>query len=351
MLADEYFGMMKETSDIVDRIILETITSQFKGDICDLILDLPRKRAESNRPKSRPAIFRFAYEAAGGNHWGQYENIAAAIEMLNTSTYVLNYVLDDKGGEKPKLQRNNECIASVIQRELAQELLIKDGKKLPLEDFLAVCNRFSEINRFTSGIGQYADGNHLRDIDGDYINIYVQRCEGLTGVFMKNIAEIAGILAGVDEDKVRALGEFGRNYGTMVQIINDLGDFLPYKVGKQSVGKVYQDQYSDLRHGCITYPAYLILTQGNEQEKQTVEKVKGSLDAAQQDCLAVTEAFVGINGIQQVKDLARLFAKSAKTALVVLPKCKARDFLSASLSMYRSNKFYDSFRVLAEGQK
>lgn len=343
---DVYFGLMKETSDIVDSIIIDSIQLRFDGTLCDLVIDLPKKRVNSNKPKLRPAIFRFAYEVTGGQDWRKYENIAAAMEMLNLSTYVLNYVLDDKGGEKPKQQRNNECVVSMIQRELAQQLLIVDGRKLSLEDYLEVDKKFSEINRFTSGIGQYLDSNHLRDVEKNHVDEYVKRCNGLTGMFMQYVSEIGGIVAGASKEQVEKLGVFGKNYGILVQIINDLGDYLPYKAGKQSVGKVYQDQYSDLKHGCITFPAYIILTQGTEEEKETVERVQGNLEASLKNCLEVTRAFIRLGGVQQVKKLASKYAKAAKDALNYFPKNEARDFLSTALSIYRTNKFYDVFKKI-----
>ena len=341
-----YFRLMRETSEIVDEILIKSIRSRFEGTLCDLVMDLPLKRSNSGKPKSRPALFRFAYEVSGGQDWKQYENITAAMEMLNLSTYVLNYVLDDKSGEKPKQQRNNECMASMIQRELAQELLIQDGINLSLEDFLAVDRRFSEINKFTSGIGQYLDGNHLRGVEKNHVDEYIKRCEGLTGRFMQYVCEIGGIIAGASKKQVEQLGKFGRNYGIVVQIINDLGDYLPSTSGKQSVGKVYQDQYSDLRHGCINFPAYVVLTQGTEEEKEKVRRVQGNLEAPPEDCFEVTKIFMSLNGVQQVKRLATKYAKIAKEALHTFQKSEARDFLSTALSIYRTNKFYDAFRVL-----
>jgi len=335
---------MGETSEITDQIIIDTIRKRFNGQLEHLMLELPQKRAESGKPKLRPAIFRFTYEIAGGKYWRRYENIAAAMEMLNLSTYVLNYVLDDKGGEKPKQQRNNECIVSMIQRELAQQLLITDGTNLSFNDYLAIDKRFSEINIFTSGIGQYLDGNHLRSIEDNYVDEYVRRCEGLTGKFMQYISEIGGIIAGSPEEELKKLGRFGINPGILVQIINDLGDYCPSKAGKQSVGKVYQDQYSDLRHGCITYPAYIVLTQGTKEEKETVKRVQNNLKATEEDCLGVTRAFTRLKGCQQVKKMTRKFVKEAKEALEMFPKSEARDFLSVSLSISRTNKFYEALR-------
>lgn len=348
MNKDIYFKLMKETSDISDRIILDSIDKNLQGDLHDLVLELPKKRANSSKAKSRPAIFRFAYELAGGKDWKQYENVAASLEMLNLSTYVLNYVLDDKGGEKPKQQRNNECMTAMIQRELAQDFLRTAYDKISYDKFVDIDKRFSEINRFTSGIGQYLDGNRLRDQEENYLEIYIERCEGLTGKFMQNISEIGGILAGATCKQITALGEFGKNYGTLVQIINDLGDYLPETT--KSVGKVYQDQYSDLRHGCLTFPAYYVLEHGSESDKEAVKKVKGNLNVSLDECNTVTKAFVRLGGVKEIKNLARHYAKKAKQALNEFDKCEARDFLSTALLIYRSNKYYDSLKNYTENK-
>jgi|GEM_PF-4495933 len=343
-----YFALMRETSDITDKIILDEIERVYSGRLREEVSDLPRRRVERRKPKSRPALMRMTYELCGGKNWRDFENVAAALEMLNLSTYVLNYVLDDKGGEKPKQQRNNECMVAMMQRELAQGLVRKDATKMTLEQYLAIDERLSEINRFTSGVGQFLDGNTLREVQENHVEAYIARCEGLTGRFMQYVAEIGGILAGSSEEEVHHLGEFGRNYGTIIQIINDLDDYLPEEGVGRSAGKVYQDQYSDLRHGCLTFPAYLVMTQGTEEEKAAVEQVQGRIDAPPSECYKVTEALLRIDAVNQGKELAKGLAKEAKKALQHFEKSEARDYLSAALSVYRSNRIYKEYAQLPQ---
>ena len=351
MEKNEYFGLMKETSDVADEIILDKIKSRYVGPLYDLVSDLPSRKARSGKPKSRPAILRFSYELAGGENWIEYKNVAGAVEMLNLSTYVLNYFLDDKGGEKPIHQRKNECMASMILRELAQELILDSIGNIDSRTSMEIIRRFSEINHFTSGIGQWLDATSLRledwplrdeyDIQS-YMADYIERCEGLTGVFMKNVAAIGGLLAGASKSEITKLEEFGRNYGILVQIINDLGDFIPPKIGVQGIGKVYQDQYSDLKHGCITFPAYHVLRVGTSEQKEAIIRVKGNMEAV--DCFDVTEVLIESGAVEEAKKLASSFAKTARRALDRFPKSLARDFLSTSLSISRTNKFYGAFR-------
>ena len=263
--------------------------------------------------------------------------------MLNLSTYVLNYVLDDKGGEKPKQQRNNECMVSMIQRELSQDLIRSISNKLSYDQFVLVDKRFSEINKFTSGIGQYIDGNELKNIGKCHLETYIERCECLTGKFMQNVAEIGGIIGGAKDKQVKALGEFGKNYGTLVQIINDLGDYVP-ETTTQSIGKVYQDQYSDLRHGCLTFPAYYIVQYGNGIDREAVNNVRENVNASLEDCMEVTKAFVRLHGVKEIEHFARNYAERSKQALKIFDKCEARDFLSTMLLIYKSNKYYDALK-------
>ncbi len=345
----EYFRLMRETSDVIDTIILDTIRERIpEGSLRDLILDLPLKRANSGKPKSRPAMFRWAYESCGGSDWRTYKNVGAALEMLNLSTYVLNYVLDDKGGEKPKQQRNNECMSAMILRELAQSLLLSCRQRLPPKDLSSIDDRLSEINLFTSGYGQYLDGNLLRTVDENYLETYLRRCEGLTGKFMQNAVEIGALCTDAPPEWIRSLGEFGRHYGIVVQMMNDLGDYLPQKTGKHSVGRVHQDQFSDLKHGCITYPAYLVLKNGSSDECASIERVRGNLTASEDDCLAITKAFIRVDGVQEMKRLALIHTREAKKHLHTLPQSIARDCLSTALRIARSNKFYEALRGFSD---
>lgn len=343
-----YFSFMKKTSDITDKLIQETIDERFTGRIHDLISDLPRKRARSDKPKIRPALLRSSYELAGGKDWRRYQHVAAAVELLNISTYTLNNVLDDKGGQKPARERHNECIAAMVQRELAQGLLKKDAHRLTLQQYLKLDDKFSDINTYTSGIGQYLDGNALRDIPNNYLQTYIERCQGLTGIFMQDTAQLGGILADANDKQQDDLGTFGRNYGIVIQIVNDLGDYLPQSIGMESASKVYQDQYSDLRHGCLTLPAYHILKKGTAQERAAVNAIKGVIDAPEHACLPVTKALLRTGGIATVKMLANEYARQAKRALHRFDKSPARDFLSVALSISRTNKFYNAFRALQQ---
>ncbi len=341
-----YFNLMRETSEAIDELILNEIKSRYSGKLCNLLLELPEKRARSGKPKSRPAILRFSYKIAGGKEWEKYKWAAASMEMLNLSTYVLNYVFDDKGGQKSKQQRNIECMIAMILRELSQQMIRNVYVGMDNKRLIEIDKRFSEINEYTSGIGQYIDGTMLREIDENYLDTYVQRCYGLTGVFMQNIAAIGGILAGAPDNVISRLAEFGRNYGIVVQMMNDLGDFLPQKLGMHSVGRVHQDQYSDLKHGCITFPAYHVLMKGTEEEKEAVYRVKGFLNASEEDCLKITYAFLRTNGLQEMKRLSSIYARKARDALACFESSQAKSFLIVALTVYRHNKYYNALKSL-----
>lgn len=337
---NEYFRLMRETSDITDQIILESIDQRYTGSLHELVVQLPRKRARSGRPKLRPAMFRFSYELAGGEDWTQFVHLASAVEMMNLSTYVLNYVLDEKGGDKPKHQRNNECMASMILRELAQHMLLDNVAELGFDTFVDIDRRMSEINRWTSGFGQFLDGNSLGRADDQFDDDYVLRCEGLTGRFMQYVCEIGALAAGSPVKYVYHLGRFGKAYGIVVQILNDVGDFMPPDIARHSVGKVHQDQYADIKHGCLTFPSYVVLTEGNSEERATVLRVQEDADASLADCIAVSRAFMRLDGVSRTKEYLKSHALQAAEALICFPKSEARDFLTTALSVWRNNKVY-----------
>ncbi|MFH1505944.1 MAG: polyprenyl synthetase family protein [archaeon] len=344
MEQERYFRLMEETSDITDKIILDTIKHSCAGPIGELVIDLPKRRADNDSPKIRPAVFRFTYELALGGNWRRFENTAAAVEMLNLSTYVLNNVLDDKGGLKNKKRRDNESIASHILRELAGELVRQDASKLTFDQYLKLEEILSQNNRFVTGNGQYVDGNLLREIDKDYEGIYRVRCALLTGESMASAARLGAIASGLDfsDGEFRALSLYGNAYGTIVQMVNDAGDFVPLQEGEGlTVSKVYQDQYSDLRHGCITLPAYVVLTEGTEEEKEAVNRVRGNLEPSMEDCLAVTGAFVKLGGPSRVREMTIPLAELAREQLYRFPESEARDFLENTLEMARWNKYFD----------
>jgi len=117
---------------------------------------------------------------------------------------------------------------------------------------------------------QLSSMHNLNQSENDYFSVI----NGKTALFIGAICEIGGIFAGADNDKVRALKQYGANLGLAFQIQDDLLDYLgdPAKTGK-GVG-------NDFYEGKMTLP--LIHTLGKADKKESrflLNLLKGPLKA------------------------------------------------------------------------
>lgn len=336
----QYFQRMRETSEVVDPIILDSISpiKNINSELYDFILNMPQLKKRIGKGKLRPFLMRLAYEVCGGGHWEKIKDSCAAVELLNISTYIDNAVFDSKGGIKEREEASNYIIAGRVIRNKASEVLRRDQN---LDDRLESLLSEADCDIY---IGQYVDLNQIKQekfyqsIEG-FLQVYLDRCYKLTGRFLENIAKMGAILADGSDEQVKNLGNFGKNMGIVVQIINDIGDFVPSKEGIYDVEKVYQDQFNDIKSGKLTLPMYYVLMHGSEENKQSIRKVLGKPNASDVDLEEVTNALIRSGAVDYVKRLAVQYAKTAKDFLRNFEESKPRNYLSMMTAMGRTSKY------------
>lgn len=341
MIREKYFQKMKETSRIVNPLIIGAIEplKNVNKDLYDFITNIPafKKRLEK-KEKLRPFLLRLAYELVGGKNWKKIAPVCASMELLNISTYIDNTVFDNKNNIKDN-EKTNYIISARIIRDIAEDLLKKSSKRY--RDRLL--ELFIEIDKDIY-IAQFENINQLRNYkDFDtfeaYYKKYLHRCEWITGRFMENICKIGAILSNGIEEQIKDLGEIGRNIGIIVQIINDLGDFVPPEEKVYDYEKVYKDQFSDMRYGKLTLPIYYVLEYGNKSDKEKIKKVFGNNKSKNKDMIKVIKVLVDTGAIEYAKDLAIEYTKKTKKLLKEFNKSEARDQLNILSTMSRTNKY------------
>ncbi|MFH1503153.1 MAG: polyprenyl synthetase family protein [Candidatus Diapherotrites archaeon] len=324
MLDKNYFKVMSETSSEVDKV-----TSPYLNKIVDIARVLPEARL--GRPRLRDMLVRLGYEISGGNNWKDVIPVCASYEFLNCSSYVINWIFDEKGEEKSKGDKDNLIIGGFQLREIAEELLKQDG----LEE---IVGSLSTINKAIYN-GQNLDLNILKlsDIEKfssyeDFIKHYEMRCHGLSGEFYGQCL-LNGSRASGNEDL--KLYKIGKILGTGLQASNDLGDFALPKSSISVCEKPYKDQLSDLRQGKLTLPVYLLATKLKIDEsklrKMAPDKVLKLLHS--------TGTFKEC--INYLRDQKR---KARKELYNNFEKNGGRNLLASALVAISSNKFIISMK-------
>jgi len=203
---------------------------------------------------------RMCLEATSDRDWRPYAPVLASIELLNISTYQSNYCFDEKAGVSDGLSKSNQFISSMLTL-CGAIALVDDCPDIAPETRGAIKSLIASVNAEVYS-GQFMDLNILafdRATDfadrNRFLTHYFRRCDLIAGsTFGACVAAAMG--AGAEERVIVLLDEYLRALGAATQIINDLGDYIPFRT------KDYAVPGSDLMLGRLTFPAYVMITSG-----------------------------------------------------------------------------------------
>lgn len=347
MNPDFYFNFMRQTTYATEKLIVREIKKIEKIDrpLFKLISANIYGRIATKRPKIRPGLVRLGYEICGGKNWRKILPICAAVEILNVSTYTINRIFDEKGGKWDKNKINNNIIAGIIQREIASDLLNGAYNLVNYGDFTKIKSLFDEINKITY-FGQFKDLNFLRIKSKippfeKFIEDYKQRCDYFGGRFYKNCLLVGGILARGNRKQLSALQKFGELLGTSLQMVNDIGDFVPpNKKPYKEAFKYYQDQYGDLRLNKLTLPIYLMLQSANKNERKFILEQVSKKQTTLKDGYKLTNMLITSGALQKCRKLIKGYVNQEKKELKLFKKSIKKDLLSAMTSSVKSSIYW-----------
>jgi geranylgeranyl pyrophosphate synthase len=300
---EEYRNLMLETSNTIGSIILQYLQPLKKQNtkLYQICSELPLKKIGTF--ETRAYLLRICFETCSGKKWTQkVMHACAAIELELASMYYANRIFDDKGGKKILEQFKNQFIAAGITKSLASQALTKACLGLDFKTFKRIKNIFDEINK-TFYIGEYIDINEIiykpsmRINFDELLRLYYERNYKINDFFFEKIASIGAILGGGTEKEIKALANFGKNYGTMLQIINDISDFVPPEYNPGTEEKLPEDAYSDIKHGKLTLPIIYSLAYGSEEENKIIIEALTNPDIENNKLLKITEILVNNNSI------------------------------------------------------
>lgn len=328
----EYFNLMKETSQARDLLIAE-----YTEKLSPEVKQLPMKR--HGHPRLRDLQIRTGYEINGGLNWKEIIPVCASFEILNCSTYVINWFLDEKNGYESAESKRKLVIAGFQLREIAQQILEDHG-------MTSLLTLLSKINHQVY-LGQRMDIHDLQisrvsdypDYD-KFLAAYQQRCRLLSGVFYGSCFFAGSIVAGQPDE---LLYEMGAIYGAATQAANDFGDFALPVQRLSKLEKPYQDQFSDFINGKLTLAVYLMTERSNEQERERLEELR-SKTIDDNSYREILEILVNKGVYADCIAYLKHEHKRCKTMLYSKEKTVHRDTVASILVRITSNKFLSQLR-------
>jgi geranylgeranyl pyrophosphate synthase len=252
--------------------------------------------------------------------------LAAAAELLHTATLVHDDLIDGSLLRRgfPTLNARMEDGATVLIGDYVfarAAHLAAETESIPL------------IKKFATTLAIIVNGelNQLfGSATGDLRQDYFDRVYAKTGSLFELATESAALIAGVDQGKVLALKEFGRQLGIAFQIVDDILDFTGNadQVGKPVGG--------DLRHGLITLPTIYHLEANPEDTVQVDALVAGTLDSAQAERLI--ESIRHSGAVDEALHEASEFIEACITLLDDFPSARPEHLALIELAQYVLNR-------------
>lgn len=257
------------------------------------------------------------------------EYAAVAMELIHVATLLHDDVIDQsakrRGIESVNYRWNN--LVSVLMGDYlftkAFRLLVKSGLQKLLENFSMATERVSvgELNQiYYTGNFDLAEEDYMKVIADKTASLFA--CAGEAGI----------ICNGGNEEKRKAMREYGENLGIAFQIADDLLDLVgeTTKTGKQ-LG-------SDIRGGWVTLPLIYALRNGGKPYKDRVVKLYRE-KFKQSDFEWVVNFIRETGGIDYADQKAQGYIQKAKKAVVDIEGLDYKENLIklADFAVYREN--------------
>lgn len=352
MNSDVYFKYMKETSEVVDGAILESINplKRTNEDLYRLVAYHPKRRKAFNTPKIKPNFVRLGYEVCGGRNWKKIVPACVAAELSNISWYIIDSMFDEKGGSWSKQKINNEVLSALVLRQTALKVLdeLEDFPENKTNEIKTVLN---EMN-YNISLYQFLDTNVLKleNLDEfknfeDYFKLYEKKCYFVGGRFYEGCLKTGAILADANQEQIDGLSEFGKHFGTAFQIVHEVGDLVPPKEKSYPEEfKYYQDQYNSIRHKKLTLPIYLALTQWRNIDKTNFLELINNPEKSEKDFVEITKILASTKVVKYCRHFTKKYVYAAKDSIKDFPESRPKTLLSATTAAIKSNVFWRTLK-------
>ncbi len=224
----------------VDQLILENVSANEP-----LIKTIATTLISAGGKRLRPLLCLASSQLAGKVAQNSFY-LAAAVELIHAATLLHDDVIDESYLRRGK-QTANRCWGnkpSILVGDFlfarAFELMVKTGNIRFLDILASASAKISE--------GEVTQLRCIKSLTID-IEEYLKIIEYKTATLFAAACQTGALSAGANEATAHQLYEFGKYFGLMYQILDDVLDYTDASRGKQ-VG-------DDFREGKVTFPILL----------------------------------------------------------------------------------------------
>ncbi|MEL7175430.1 MAG: polyprenyl synthetase family protein [Pseudomonadota bacterium] len=297
----------------VNALIRERMASEHAPRIPEVTAHL----VEAGGKRLRPMLTLASAKMCG--YGGPYHvHLAATVEFIHTATLLHDDVVDesDKRRGRPTANLLWDNTSSVLVGDYlfarSFQLMVETGS-LRVLDILA--NAAATIAE-----GEVLQLTAARDLATDE-GVYLKVVRGKTAALFSAATQVGGVIAGVDEEQVQALYDYGDALGVSFQIVDDL---LDYAGDPAATGKNLGD---DFRERKLTLPVIKAVAKADTEERafwtRTIEK-GDQKDGDLEHAMALMAKY---DTLEATRQDALAWAEKAKTAMAKLPENDLRRML------------------------
>jgi octaprenyl-diphosphate synthase len=310
---DPMLALTAQGMNAVNAVILDRMQSEIP-----LIPALAGHLIAGGGKRLRPMLTLAGAELVGYNG-SRHHQLAAAVEFIHTATLLHDDVVDGSDLRRGKAAANivfgNPATVLVGDFLFSRsfELMVEDGSLKVLKILSGASSIIVE-----GEVDQLTAQRQIETSEERYLKIIRAK----TAALFAAACRIAAVVAECDEEKERALDEYGRNLGVAFQLVDDAID---YASDAQEMGK---DKGDDFREGKMTLPVILAYSRGTESERAFWKSAIGGHktdDAALAEAIRLIDKY---NAVADTRSRARHFAQRAIDAISIFPDSKARDAMT-----------------------
>ena len=291
-----------------DRVILESLDSDVL-----LIRQLGHYIVASGGKRLRPALVLMSARACG--YTGDLHiNMATAIEFVHTATLLHDDVVDSS-----RMRRGRDTANEIWGNEAA--VLVGDFIYSRAFQLMVSSNNMRILSLLANASNTIAAGEviqlgnaHDPDIsEQQYLDVIARK----TSTLFRAGCEIGGILGGMDETQVDALGRYGMHLGNAFQLVDDL---LDYHGDTSLIGKNVGD---DLADGKTTLPLIHAIRNGSDEQAGLIRRAIREGDNSR--IAEIVHAIESTGAMEYTSALAKRESRAAVEALETLPQTPFRE--------------------------
>ncbi|RMG71872.1 MAG: polyprenyl synthetase family protein [Nitrospirae bacterium] len=236
----------------------------------------------------RPILALAAYEACGG----EAEELlpqASAIELIHTYSLIHDDLPamddDDLRRGKPTNHRVfGEAMAILAGDALLTEAfyMFTEGNVFPAENIKAALRVLAGAAGAHGMVGGQAEDILSENKEPDEETLEFIHLHKTAALIRASVC-ISPVLKGEPEEKIQAMGDFGRNIGLAFQIVDDILDIIgdEKRLGKKTG--------ADLEKGKMTYPALYGIEESKNRARTLVDEAISKLKVFDPNAIALKE--------------------------------------------------------------